>query len=296
MSLFGTMKTGVSGMNAQANRLGTVGDNIANSGTTGYKRASVDFSSMVLPSSKSNYSSGGVASNIRYSIAEQGGLSYTTTNTNLAIYGTGFFVVEGSVGSSYLTRAGSFVKDGDGYLVNSAGYKLLGYPYEGDSRQSATSGFNGLSPVKLDDGTVITNPSTKGVINVNLPVEAVAVGTAIANLPPSQNSPNSGFNYHTVQVDETGRSDIYFTKLDDNSWEITAYVQYSGTPTGFPYDLAGGNVVMGTTTLTFDPVTGAIVDGDPRIYPDPTDHISSTFPICPSRVQPPVLDRPSQCR
>ncbi|MFN4207141.1 MAG: flagellar basal body protein, partial [Agrobacterium albertimagni] len=49
MSLYGTMRTGVSGMNAQSNRLSTVADNIANSSTVGYKKASVQFSSMILP-------------------------------------------------------------------------------------------------------------------------------------------------------------------------------------------------------------------------------------------------------
>lgn len=62
MSIFGTMRTGVSGMNAQANKLGTVGDNIANASTTGYKRASTSFSSLVLPSSSGSYASGGVQS------------------------------------------------------------------------------------------------------------------------------------------------------------------------------------------------------------------------------------------
>ena len=60
MSLYGTMRTGVSGMNAQANRLSTVGDNIANSSTVGYKKASTQFSSMILPSSNGSYNSGGV--------------------------------------------------------------------------------------------------------------------------------------------------------------------------------------------------------------------------------------------
>ena len=60
MSLFGTMKTSVSGMNAQANRLGTVSDNIANSGTTGYKRAETTFSTLMLPSGGGNYNSGAV--------------------------------------------------------------------------------------------------------------------------------------------------------------------------------------------------------------------------------------------
>ena len=50
MSLYGMMRTGVSGMNAQANRLSTVADNIANSGTTGYKRSSTEFASLIIPS------------------------------------------------------------------------------------------------------------------------------------------------------------------------------------------------------------------------------------------------------
>jgi flagellar basal body rod protein FlgG len=60
MSLYGMMRTGVSGMNAQANRLSTVADNIANSGTTGYKRSSTEFASLIIPSTTGNYTSGGV--------------------------------------------------------------------------------------------------------------------------------------------------------------------------------------------------------------------------------------------
>ena len=54
MSLSGMMRTGVSGMNAQANRLSSVSDNIANSNTTGYKRSSTEFSSLVIPSTGGN--------------------------------------------------------------------------------------------------------------------------------------------------------------------------------------------------------------------------------------------------
>ena len=50
MGLYGMMRTSASGMAAQANRLGTVADNIANTSTTGYKRASTEFSSLVLES------------------------------------------------------------------------------------------------------------------------------------------------------------------------------------------------------------------------------------------------------
>jgi flagellar hook protein FlgE len=120
MSLYGMMRTGGSGMNAQANRLGTVAENIANANTTGYKRASTEFSSLILPTSNGSYNSGGVETKVRYSISEQGPTSYTTSGTDLAINGGGFFIVSGANDSNVLTRAGAFTQNGDGDLVNSA--------------------------------------------------------------------------------------------------------------------------------------------------------------------------------
>src|SRR6478736_2001489 len=117
MGLLDTMRTSVSGMNAQANRIGTVGDNIANSATIGYKSASAEFSSLVLQAGQSEYVSGSVETRIRYDIGAQGALSFTTSSTDLAVKGNGFFVVSGADGQTYLTRAGSFVKDGNGDLV-----------------------------------------------------------------------------------------------------------------------------------------------------------------------------------
>ena len=109
MSLYGMMRTGVSGMNAQANRLSTVSDNIANASTTGYKRSSTEFASLILPNVTGNYNSGGVTTSVRYANSQQGDLKYTTSGTDLAIKGDGFFVVTNGSGQPFLTRAGSFV-------------------------------------------------------------------------------------------------------------------------------------------------------------------------------------------
>ena len=68
MSLYGIMRTGVSGMSAQSNKLSTVSDNIANVNTTGYKRASTEFSSLILKSGSGNYDSGAVETTVRYAI------------------------------------------------------------------------------------------------------------------------------------------------------------------------------------------------------------------------------------
>src|SRR3712207_701867 len=111
MSLYGVLRSGVSGMNAQSNKLGTVAENIQNSSTTGYKRASTEFSSLILPSSEGNYNSGSVTSRVRYTIADQGPIAYTTSGSDLAVSGNGFFVVSDPSGTPYLTRAGNFVKE-----------------------------------------------------------------------------------------------------------------------------------------------------------------------------------------
>ena len=111
MSLYGMMRTGVSGMNAQANRLSTVADNIANAGTTGYKRSSTEFASLIIPNVTGNYTSGGVTTSVRYATSQQGDLKYTSSTTDLAINGDGFFVVQDPSGNAVpdarrLVRAG----------------------------------------------------------------------------------------------------------------------------------------------------------------------------------------------
>ena len=125
MGLFGVMSTGVSGMAAQSNKLSTVSDNIANVNTTGYKRASTEFSSLILKSGAGQYDSGAVETHIRYAISNQGHLQFTTSSTDLAVQGNGFFVVSDANGGNFLTRAGSFVPDSQGNLVNAAGFHLM---------------------------------------------------------------------------------------------------------------------------------------------------------------------------
>ncbi len=229
MSLYGTMRTGVSGMNAQSNRLSTVADNIANSSTVGYKKASVQFSSMILPTTNGAYNSGGVETDVRYSIASQGTFSYTTSETDLAINGDGFFIVKGGDGTPYLTRAGSFVLQDDGTLKNTAGYTLQGYEYDSTTDPTiVVNGFDGLQPVDLSGSGISAVASTTGTLNVNLP-----------------NGAADGFEQKTsLKVfDSQGSSrliEFTYTKVTDNEWTVTA--TGPGTPA----------TVLAATTLQFD--------------------------------------------
>lgn len=285
MSLYGMMRTGVSGMNAQANRLSAVADNIANSSTTGYKRSSTEFASLIIPSTTGNYTSGGVTTTVRTSISQQGDLRYTSSGSDLAINGGGFFVVQGPGGTPVLTRAGSFVPDAQGRLINSAGFQLMGYSFANGIPSAAANGFGGLEPVTIAQQELVAVPTSNGVFTANLPADAAIVGPTAT--PPTQApSTNAAGATYTAKsslltYDHLGREqllDIYYTKTADNTWEVAVFRQADATPgTSFPYGAPG---MVGTATLTFDPTTGALTT--------PSLNLNITIPGPPA--QPMTLD------
>ena len=260
MSLFGTLNTAVSGMSAQANMLGTIGDNIANAGTTGYKQATIDFETQLGTQSASSYTAGGVQSAVRYGISAQGTLSSTTSTTDLGVQGNGFFVVQDSNGATALTRAGSFVANAAGNLVNTAGYELMGYNLT-DGSSATANGVGGLQVINLSKQSLSASPSTTGTINFNLSSNA----TAVAGDTPASNQADSTYTSKTsvAAYDNLGNQvtlDIYFTKTSDNTWEATTYNQAdAASGGGFPY----ANAPLGSQTLAYDSATGklASVDG-----------------------------------
>ncbi|WP_311031993.1 flagellar hook protein FlgE [Mesorhizobium koreense] len=260
MSLYGMMRTGVSGMNAQANRLSATADNIANSSTAGYKRASTQFSTLVIPGSTGNYNSGGVTTTTRYAISEAGIPQYTTSPTDLAINGDGFFIVADTNGTPYMTRAGNFVPDDQGHLVNAAGFTLLGYSFANGTPAVTANGFAGLEPVTVSQTGLTATPSSAGDFYANLPLDADIVTAADL---PSANATTATYTAKSslVAYDNAGSKqmlDVYFTKTGANTWEVAVFDQSQATAgSGFPYG-AAGSAPLATQTLTFDPTTNQL--------------------------------------
>ncbi|RVN94479.1 flagellar hook protein FlgE [Sinorhizobium meliloti] len=259
MSLYGTMRTGVSGMNAQSNRLSTVAENIANANTTGYKRASTEFSSMILPSGNGSYNSGGVQTEVRYSISQQGATTFTTSASDLAIDGGGFFIVESANGQEYLTRAGSFVPDSEGNLVNASGFTLMGYEYEaGVDPTVVVNGFDGLTRVNLASDGLIAAGSTKGSMGANLPSGAPVGDVSTTSL---------------VVYDSQGNTrilDFNYEKTGANAWTLEIVDRVSGDaltvpPVTLAFNAAGelttspATVVANGALIVPPPATGAVV-------------------------------------
>ncbi len=260
MSLYGLLTTSASGMNAQSTLLGGVADNIANINTIGYKGASAEFASMILDGS--GVSSGSVLAASHVAVSKQGNINATTSPTDLAIQGNGFFIVQDTSGQPLLTRSGSFTENATGSLVNSAGYTLLGYPAGGSG---AANGFNGLVPVNLSTLGLKASPTTTGQLYLNLPANSAII--------PAANLPSAGGTSFTektalVGYDNVGNQitlDVYLSKSGTNTWKADIYNAADATSGGFPYTSAA----LSSSTLNFSATDGTLTSGSP---------ISFTFP------------------
>ncbi len=215
MGLYGIMNTSVSGMNAQANKLSTVADNISNANTVGYKRYKTGFSTLVGAGSGSGHESGIVNTNIIQTVRQQGAFNFTSKSTNLAINGNGFFQVQDKEGGTYFTRAGDFVLDKNGEMVNAGGYKLLS---------------EGGQPVQVDLNTPVWQASTTGELGVNLPSN-----TVVPTPPPTTGFPDLyDFKTSVSAYDQNGnlvKVDVIYTKIAEvnpsgtvlsSTWKVQA--------------------------------------------------------------------------
>lgn len=260
MGLYGLMTTSISGMAVQSDRMGTVADNIANVNTTGYKEASAEFATLVAEGHVASYVPGSVSTIARRAITHQGDLTYTTSPTDLAVSGNGFFMVQSPSGTPYLTRAGSFVST-NGELVNAAGFTLLGYDLLNGGSSTVINSAAGLVPVGTANLGLKATPSTSGNFQVNLPSDA-----AISTNLPSLNAAGADFAGMTsiITYDNLGHQvtlDIYSAKTANNQWEVTVY-DHAGASSGggFPYTAASQ---LTTQALTFDGTTGKLTSPSP---------------------------------
>ncbi len=137
MGIFDALTTAVSGLQSQSFALQNISGNIANASTVGYKGIDTAFEDLIPDSlNPQSQVAGGVKALAQQTITTQGTVSASTVATNIAINGDGFFDVQQPTGvtdgtptfngiTDY-TRAGDFQVNAQGYLVNSAGYYLMG--------------------------------------------------------------------------------------------------------------------------------------------------------------------------
>ena len=190
MSISSSLNAGVAGLAANANRLSTISDNIANSNTYGYKRADTEFHSMVIANGTGTYSAGGVRVTSQRLIDQPGSLVTTANSTDLAVRGRGFLPVTtsaatttGTLGNDVpfrLATTGSFRTDSQGFLTTETGMVLLGWPASADgtvpvfSRDTADA----LEPVRINVNQFAGDPTTRMELGVNLPATETEPGAS----------------------------------------------------------------------------------------------------------------------
>jgi len=270
MSLYGALYSGVSGLTAQSSAMGAISDNITNVSTIGFKNTNVNFQTLVTKQASSTfYSAGGVQSKPRQSVDVQGLLQASTSQTDIAISGGGFFVVNQASQPTdsdpyFYSRAGSFKMDSSGYLSNSSGYYLQAWPT--DASGAVITANTSLNQTNLN----VISSDYLATVNLARVAGSAAATTTMsigANLPASGTNSEIGDSHKTdvpfFDSLGTARSISFnYTKTADNKWDISVS-QPPETAVVTSYDSAGEVYdSRGQLEFTGRPADGSIVEID----------------------------------
>jgi flagellar hook protein FlgE len=272
MGIFDALTTAVSGLQAQSFALQNISGNIANASTIGYKGIDTTFEDLVASATTpSAQAAGGVQAFSQQTITTAGTVSATTVATNMAINGDGFFSVQAPTsvvdnspvfnGVTDYTRAGDFQVNANGYLVNGAGYYLMGTTVD-----PKTGNPTGSVPTVLQfqNNFVPAQATTAIQYSANLPTvpSTTASATAASGTITAQGGLNaSDFGVNNPLVAGT---------------PAPAYVD--GTVTGNSGTAAGGGAISSATTLEG---TGAGALSSPFAAND-TITVTTTTPAVPA--------------
>jgi flagellar hook protein FlgE len=246
MSILKAMYSGASGLNAEGQALGVVGDNVANTNTVGFKQSRAVFEDVLGGALGTRGAGSGVRMARAQQIFGQGTLVSTGQATDLALSGDGFFVVKGSVAGvtgDFYTRAGQATLRQDGALVNPQGMEFVGYA------ASPAGGFGTqLGPVKVS--TAALAPKATSLIDVTANLDANATPPA-ADWDPTNPAATSNFSTTVTVYDSLGNAhalDVYFRNTGPGAWDYHAMAdggELSGGTAGQPAEVLGGTLTFG---------------------------------------------------
>lgn len=172
---FAALAAGVSGLQAFSEGVGVIADNITNVNTIGYKESRMRFRTLVTETSAaSTYSPGGVQTKTETLVTKQGLAIPTSNATDLSIDGAGMFVVKNSTsaqvtGEFLFTRAGAFTQDSQGFLKNTAGLYLMGWPTDAaGTLPSNKNNLDVLQPINISQLTGQAEPTSVISLRANL--------------------------------------------------------------------------------------------------------------------------------
>jgi len=290
MGIWSSMWTGVSGLLATSEKMSVIGNNLANVNTVGYKAQNTLFEDMISQNVSTGAGTGQIGLGVRVAAVtndmSQGSLQSTTSSTDLAIGGNGFFIVRApNTSTDYYTRAGSFLFNNSGQLVDSNNDVVQGWAVDTNRvRQLEASNQpisqvpikGSLGDIQLNQFTLKAQPTSLLTMITNLDSTAVSASPNAANplfgleqnYHYSSNStsaiPGTAFDYSsTLKVfDQNGASHnvtIYYDKVSNSGgqsyWDyiVTCNGAEDGrTLDGIQMSKTSQAGLLMTGTLTFD--------------------------------------------
>lgn len=284
-----SFQQGLSGLNAASKNLDTIGNNVANASTVGFKSSIAVFADVFA---NSLVGAGSNTIGIGTSVADiaqqfnQGNISVTNNPLDIAINGNGFFRMSQNGAITY-SRNGQFHLDKDGYIVNSQGFNLTGYP--ADPNGVIMSGA--MAPLQLTVNTIPPTQTTQADIQANLDSRGSVLPAAGFNMndPTTYHSTTSMTTYDSLGNAHT--LTLYFVKTAvnpgvDATWNVFAAndgVQIGAGSAGQLVFQPNGQIDTGASTfpstIAMTSATGAYTPYNVNVDFTGTTQFGSVFSV-----------------
>lgn len=217
---------GLSGLRAVNQELSVISNNVANASTAGFKSSRAEFAAIY-----GGGQAGGVEmNNVSQNFDRNGDVMRTGRGLDLAISGSGFFVLKDGSGQTSYTRAGMFQRDSGNYLTTASGTRLQGYTT--DDAGKLQSGVVGDIQVKA--GSLPAKASDKLEFVANLKADASKIDQAVAaNKFDPTKSETFNYSQSSKVYDSLGTEHTvtqYFVKTAPNEWDV--HYSFNGEPAG----------------------------------------------------------------
>jgi flagellar hook protein FlgE len=241
-------RTAISGLRAAMTDLNVVGNNVANASTTGFKKSRAEFADVYAASSTGvagdTPGSGVNVSRIAQQFA-QGTVSFSENALDLAVNGTGFFILDDN-GSQLYTRSGAFGLDRQGYIVNALSQRLTVFQADAAGNITGATG-----PLQISTANVPPTATTSMMLGLNL--DSSDTPPVVAFNPTNTASYNNSTS--TTVYDSLGNSHVatmYFRKTAANTWETYTYVDGAAVdgPDTLAFNTSGTLITPAGGTLT----------------------------------------------
>jgi flagellar hook protein FlgE len=244
-----SFQQGLSGLNAASRNLEVIGNNVANANTFGAKASRAEFADVYAAAMNgAGTNQIGIGVNLA-SVSQQftqGNITTTDNPMDLAINGAGFFEVSDGRNPIEYTRNGQFKVDRDGYIVNNAQQRLMGYPADG------TGVIQPGQAVALQLPTAGIDPQPTSTIKLEMNLDARVAQTAPSAAALAAGAPQIVLSDPSTYNNATSLT-VYDAKGQDVA--LTYYFQKAGTDQWNVFATANGTSVLADAAGVPQPIT-----------------------------------------